>query len=127
MKIISDEYKNLNNEKIEVIWNQNIIDILGENDVTGVKLENTISKEISDMPIDGVFLAIGHKPNTDLFKNILDLNESGYIITNNGTHTNIPGIFACGDVQDWIYRQAVTAAGMGCMAALEAEKHLSNN
>ena len=114
----------LNNEKIEVIWNQNIIDIIGENDVTGVKLENTISKEISDMPIDGVFLAIGHKPNTDLFKNILDLNESGYIITNNGTHTNIPGIFACGDVQDWIYRQAVTAAGTGCMAAIDAEKFL---
>ena len=90
----------LNNEKIDVIWNSNVVDILGENDVTGVKLENTISKEISDMPIDGVFLAIGHKPNTDLFKNIIDLNESGYIITKNGTNTNIPGIFACGDVQD---------------------------
>ena len=83
----------LNNEKIDVIWNSNVVDILGENDVTGVKLENTISKEISDMPIDGVFLAIGHKPNTDLFKNIIDLNESGYIITKNGTNTNIPGIF----------------------------------
>ena len=114
----------LNNEKIEVIWNQNIIDILGENDVIGVKLENTISKEISDMPIDGVFLAIGHKPNTDLFKNIIDLNESGYIITKNGTNTNIPGVFACGDVQDWIYRQAVTAAGTGCMAAIDAERFL---
>ena len=114
----------LNNEKIEVIWNQNIIDIIGENDVEGVKLENTISKEISDMPIDGVFLAIGHKPNTDLFKNIIDLNESGYIITKNGTNTNIPGVFACGDVQDWIYRQAVTAAGTGCMAAIDAERFL---
>ena len=114
----------LNNEKIEVIWNQNIIDIIGENDVAGVKLENTISKEISDMPIDGVFLAIGHKPNTDLFKNIIDLNESGYIITKNGTNTNIPGVFACGDVQDWIYRQAVTAAGTGCMAAIDAERFL---
>ena len=114
----------LNNEKIDVIWNSNVVDILGENDVTGVKLENTISKEISDMPIDGVFLAIGHKPNTDLFKNIIDLNESGYIITKNGTNTNIPGIFACGDVQDWIYRQAVTAAGMGCQAAIDAEKWL---
>ena len=116
----------LNNEKIEVIWNQNIIDIVGENDVTGVKLENTISKEISEMPIDGVFLAIGHKPNTDLFKNIIDLNESGYIITNNGTNTNIPGIFACGDVQDWIYRQAVTAAGTGCMASIDAERFLDH-
>ena len=114
----------LNNEKIDVIWNSNDVDILGENDVTGVKLENTISKEISDMPIDGVFLAIGHKPNTDLFKNIIDLNESGYIITKNGTNTNIPGIFACGDVQDWIYRQAVTAAGTGCMAAIDAERFL---
>lgn len=114
----------LNNEKIEVIWNNKVIDILGENDVTGVKLENTISKEISDMPIDGVFLAIGHKPNTDLFKNIIDLNESGYIITKNGTNTNIPGVFACGDVQDWIYRQAVTAAGTGCMAAIDAERFL---
>ena len=114
----------LNNEKIDVIWNSNVVDILGENDVTGVKLENTISKEISDMPIDGVFLAIGHKPNTDLFKNIIDLNESGYIITKNGTNTNIPGIFACGDVQDWIYRQAVTAAGTGCMAAIDAERFL---
>ena len=114
----------LNNEKIDVIWNSNVVDILGENNVTGVKLENTISKEISDMPIDGVFLAIGHKPNTDLFKNIIDLNESGYIITKNGTNTNIPGIFACGDVQDWIYRQAVTAAGTGCMAAIDAERFL---
>ncbi len=114
----------LDNKKIEIIWNSKVVDILGDNDVTGVKIENTISKEIHEMPINGVFLAIGHKPNTDLFKNILDLNESDYIITKNGTSTNIPGIFACGDVQDWIYRQAITAAGTGCMAAIDAERFL---
>tara|TARA_B100000029_G_scaffold13564_3_gene14226 strand:+ start:49446 stop:50372 length:927 start_codon:yes stop_codon:yes gene_type:complete len=114
----------LDNKKIEIIWNSKVVDILGDNDVTGVKIENTISKEIHEMPINGVFLAIGHKPNTDLFKNILDLNESDYIITKNGTNTNIPGIFACGDVQDWIYRQAITAAGTGCMAAIDAERFL---
>ncbi len=116
------------NPKIDIIWNAEVAEILGVDvgHVTGVKLKDTVTGESREMPIDGVFAAIGHKPNTELFKNTLDLDEKGYIKTIPGsTKTNVPGVFAAGDVQDARYRQAITAAGTGCMAALDAEKYLS--
>ncbi len=116
------------NPKIEVVWNTGVEDILGTEvgHVTGVKLKDTVSGVVREMAIDGVFAAIGHEPNTALFKGILDLDEKGYIKTVPGsTRTNVPGVFAAGDVQDAKYRQAISAAGTGCMAALEAEKFLA--
>lgn len=117
------------NPKIEFIWNTVVEDILGELEpkrrVTGVKLKNLETGETSELPVDGVFIAIGHKPNTDLFKGVLDLDELGYLVTKPfSTATKISGVFACGDVADRVYRQAVTAAGTGCMAAIEAERYL---
>lgn len=119
----------LANEKIEVIWNTVIEEVLGVDDpvkrVTGVKLQNLRTGEESEMPIDGVFVAIGHRPNTDIFTDILDMDENGYLIVAPGTtYTNIEGVFAAGDVQDHVYRQAVTAAGSGCMGAIDAERWL---
>lgn len=119
----------LANEKIEVIWDTVIEEILGVDDpvkrVTGVKLQNLRTGEESEMPIDGVFVAIGHRPNTDIFTGILDMDENGYLIVAPGTtYTNIEGVFAAGDVQDHVYRQAVTAAGSGCMGAIDAERWL---
>lgn len=117
------------NPKVKILWNSAIEEVLGTDapkNVTGVKLKDTISGAITQMDIDGIFIAIGHKPNTEIFKGQIDLDSEGYIITTPGSVlTNIPGVFACGDVQDKIYRQAVTAAGTGCMAALEVEKLLS--
>ena len=116
-----------NNEKIEVVWNTEIREILGtkEAGVTGVKIYNNQSKEESTFPTQGVFVAIGHKPNTDLFKDWLKMDEVGYLETEGRTmKTNIEGVFACGDAQDSYYRQAVTAAGTGCMAAIDAERFL---
>jgi thioredoxin reductase (NADPH) len=113
------------NPKVEFLFNKVIDEITGDNFVTGVKLKDTVSGEISDLAVDGVFMAIGHIPNTKLFEGQLDLDETGYINTIPGsTKTNIDGVFACGDVQDKIYRQAITAAGSGCMAALDAEHFL---
>ena len=125
-KIMQD--RALNHPKIEVIWDSTIEEVLGEQVVQGVKLRNVKTGEITTLEdVTGVFLAIGHKPNTDLFKGVLDMDESGYIITKpRSTYTNMDGIFACGDAQDAIYRQAVTAAGSGCMAALDAERWLEN-
>ncbi len=118
------------NPKVEFIMNSVIDEILGEERVTGVRLKNTKTGELSELTLDGVFIAIGHTPATSLFKGQLDLDEKGYIITSNNkkslTATNIPGVFACGDVQDSHYRQAVTAAGSGCMAALDAEHYLGD-
>jgi thioredoxin reductase (NADPH) len=119
------------NPKVSVIWNSAIDEILGVTEgiksVTGVRLRNTIDNTTTEMKIDGVFIAIGHKPNTDLFKGQLNIDSDGYIITKPGTcYTNLEGVFAAGDVQDKIYRQAVTAAGSGCMAALDAERYLSS-
>jgi len=112
------------NPKIEFIFNQTIDEILGDTNVTGVRLKNTKNGEISEMKIDGVFMAIGHVPNTQLF-DTLQKDETGYLITKaDSTYTNIDGIFACGDVQDHTYRQAITAAGSGCMAAIDAERWL---
>ncbi|MFL2626810.1 MAG: thioredoxin-disulfide reductase [Dehalococcoidia bacterium] len=117
----------VSNSKIEFIWNTEVTDILAnENgEVAKLKLHNLSTSDESELDINGLFIAIGHQPNTRIFDGIIDRNENGYIITNNGTKTNIEGIFACGDAQDWIYRQAVTAAGTGCMAAIDAERYLA--
>lgn len=113
------------NEKIEFLLNKVIEEIKGEKTVSSVILKDTQSGELSEMNIDGIFMAIGHIPNTKVFGDKIDYDESGYIKTEpDSTHTNIEGVFACGDVQDKIYRQAVTAAGSGCMAAIDAEKFL---
>lgn len=120
----------LKNPKIKVLWNREITEILGTEvgHVTGVRLRDTTGKgQDEERPIDGVFAAIGHEPNVELVKGWVDLDEQGYIRTTPGTtQTNVPGLFACGDVQDRLYRQAITAAGTGCMAALEAERHLAH-
>jgi thioredoxin reductase (NADPH) len=126
-KIMQD--KALANEKIEFIWNTAMEEILGtqEDGVTGVRLKNLVTNEERDFPCAGVFIAIGHKPNTDLFKGQIETDEVGYIKTSgHSTATNIPGVFACGDVQDSVYRQAVTAAGTGCMSAIDAERFLDH-
>ena len=116
------------NPKIEFILNTEInkINNPDENKVTSAVLFNKKTSETTELNTDAVFIAIGHIPNTQIFKDYLDLNENGYILTHEGTKTNIPGVFACGDVQDWEYRQAVTAAGSGCMAAIDTERYLSN-
>lgn len=110
---------------IEVLYNTEIDEILGDNVVEGVRVKNNKTSEKKEIPVTGVFIAIGHKPNTEIFKGILDMDETGYLITKGKTtKTNKPGVFAAGDVQDKEYRQAVTAAGTGCMAALDAERYL---
>ncbi|MEH6474490.1 MAG: thioredoxin-disulfide reductase [Sneathiella sp.] len=117
------------NPKIEVIWDSVLDEILGDEaplGVTAARIRNIKTDEITDISTHGVFIAIGHTPNTDLFKDTLDMDDEGYLITQpDSTATNVPGVFACGDVQDKIYRQAVTAAGTGCMSALEAERFLA--
>ena len=115
------------NPKIAFVWNSVVEEVLGveEGRVTGVRLQNVETGKSTRMPIDGVFLGIGHKPNTELFVGQLELNPTGYILTHDGTKTNVRGVFACGDAQDWVYRQAVTAAGTGCMAAIDAERFLA--
>lgn len=118
----------LNHEKIDVVWNTEVKEIHGtkEAGVEAITIYNNETKETSKFPTEGVFIAIGHKPNTDLFKGILDMDDVGYLITEGKTmKTNIPGVFACGDAQDAYYRQAVTAAGTGCMAAIDAERFLA--
>ncbi len=116
------------NEKIEFLWNTELEEILGDPVVEGVKVYNNKTDETTVLDdVTGVFIAIGHKPNTDLFKDVLEMDDVGYIITENqSTRTNMPGIFACGDAMDPIYRQAVTAAGTGCRAALDAERYLTD-
>lgn len=118
----------LKNPKIEVIYNSAVQEVLGNEKVmTGIKLVDTVNGQTKDLKVDGLFIAIGHKPNTDLFKGILELDENGYIKTKKGsTYTNVPAVFAAGDVQDHIYRQAITAAGTGCMAAIDAERWLES-
>jgi thioredoxin reductase (NADPH) len=116
----------MNNPKIEILWNTETDEILGENEVEGLRVYNNKTKEKKELKISGFFVAIGHEPNTGIFKGIIDMDENGYIKTIPGsTKTNIEGVFACGDAQDHIYRQAVTAAGTGCMAALDAERYLA--
>lgn len=113
-------------ENIEVLFNSEVDEVLGEQVVEGLRIVNNQTKDKHEISITGLFIAIGHKPNTDIFKGQLDMDDSGYLITQTGsTHTNMPGVFASGDVQDKIYRQAITAAGTGCMAALDAERYLA--
>ena len=126
-KVMQD--RAISNPKISFIWDSVVEEVLGvsEGEVKGVLLKNLKTEEVIEKSVDGVFMAIGHKPNTEPFLGQLDVNESGYIITNDGTKTSVPGVFACGDVQDWIYRQAITAAGTGCMAAIDVEHFLASN
>ena len=110
---------------IEVLYNTEIDEVLGENVVEGVRAVNNQTGDKIDIPVTGVFIAIGHTPNTGIFKDVLQMDDTGYLITEGkSTKTNLPGVFAAGDVQDKEYRQAVTAAGTGCMAALDAERYL---
>ena len=114
-----------NYENIKVLFNHEVMEVMGENVVDGLKIKSNLTDDVSEIKITGLFLAIGHSPNTDIFKGIVDMDDSGYILTDKtSTKTNIPGVFAAGDVQDKDYRQAVTAAGTGCMAALDAERYL---
>ncbi len=121
-KIMQDKAKK--NEKIDFAWDTVIEEILGEDTVQGIRIRNVKTDQVTEKTLDGVFIAIGHQPNTQLFKGQLELDSNGYIITRDGTATSVPGVFAAGDVQDHRYRQAVTAAGTGCMAAIDAEKFL---
>ncbi|GAB3201088.1 thioredoxin reductase (NADPH) [Pontibacter aydingkolensis] len=115
-------------KNIEILWNSVTDEILGDQTVEAVRVKNVLTNETKEIPVKGFFVAIGHKPNSDIFKDFLNLDENGYIRTIPGTSkTNIDGVFACGDVQDFTYRQAVTAAGSGCMAALDAERYLAAN
>jgi thioredoxin reductase (NADPH) len=124
-KIMQD--RAFNNPKIEFLWNHTVTDVLGEHTVEGIEVTSTVDGSTSTLPVTGVFVAIGHRPNTDLFAGVLDMDENGYLITQpDSSYTNIPGVFACGDVQDHTYRQAITAAGSGCMAAIDAERWLES-
>ena len=123
-KIMQD--RALKNDKIAFAWNSVVESILGQAAVTGVRLKNVVTGESTDLSCDGVFVAIGHRPNTDLFVGQLDLDADGYVRTSHGTATSVAGVFAAGDVQDKQYRQAVTAAGSGCMAAIDAERFLES-
>jgi thioredoxin reductase (NADPH) len=124
-KVMQDKAGSIAN--ISFIWNTEVVDIkdVEKGEVTTLVLKQVLSGELSELPIDGVFIAIGHTPNTKLVKGQLALDEGGYVITHGGTRTSVPGVFAAGDVQDHVYRQAVTAAGTGCMAAIDAERFLS--
>ncbi len=127
-KLLQEKLKS--NKKIEIIWDSVVEEVLGKNDpkiVNAIKIKNLKKEASSELKVDGLFIAIGHDPATSLFKDQLQMDSEGYLVTKpDSTITNIPGVFAAGDVKDKIFRQAVTAAGMGCMAALEAEKHLSD-
>jgi thioredoxin reductase (NADPH) len=117
--------KALKNPKIEVLWNSAIEDIMGDKVVESVKIRNLEKNEVYEKKLQGVFIAIGHKPNTDLFKGQLEMNDVGYLKTKPGTsYTSVEGVFAAGDVADHVYRQAITAAGTGCMAAIDSERWL---
>ncbi|MCJ2532167.1 MAG: FAD-dependent oxidoreductase, partial [Candidatus Thermoplasmatota archaeon] len=111
------------NPKIDFLWDSAVLEVLGEEKVSGVRVQNVKTKEMEDIPVAGVFVAIGHTPNTKVFDGQIDM-ERGYIVVNDSTRTNVEGVFVAGDVHDYRYRQAVTAAGFGCMAAMDAEKWL---
>jgi thioredoxin reductase (NADPH) len=123
-KVMQDRV--LNTPNIKVYFNSETDEILGEKNVQGVRIKNSKTNTTQEIPVSAFFVAIGHKPNSDIFKDYLKMDETGYILTEPGTtKTNVPGVFASGDVQDKNYRQAVTAAGSGCMAALDAERYLT--
>jgi len=117
----------INNDKIEFVWNSEVVEVLGDDKVNGIKIQNTNNKETSEIELDGLFVAIGHTPNTDFLKGQINLDELGYVVKQDGTRTNIDGVFVAGDVHDFRYRQAVTAAGHGCEAAMDVEKYLEAN
>ena len=123
-KIMQD--KAFANPKIQFVWDSDVVDIASSDngEVTGVTVRNVKTGALTEVPLDGVFIAIGHTPNTSLFKGQIELDANGYIVTHDGSRTSVPGVFAAGDVQDHVYRQAVTAAGSGCMAAIDAERFL---
>ena len=121
-KVLQD--RAMKNEKIAFLWNSTIEDILGTDLVTGVSVKNLVTGKVSAVPCAGVFVAIGHRPNTTLFAGQISMDEKGYIRTEKGTTTSVPGVFAAGDVADHVYRQAITSAGTGCMAALDAQRFL---
>ena len=124
-KIMQD--RAIANDKISFLWDSVVTEVLGDDKLTGIEVRDTVTGTTSTVAVDGVFVAIGHAPNTTLFADQLDLDEAGYIVTGEGTTTNVAGVFACGDVQDHIYRQAITAAGSGCMAALDVERYLESH
>jgi thioredoxin reductase (NADPH) len=116
------------NPKIELLWNHTVVDLLGSEQLEGAVVRDVNTGVDTTLPVTGVFVAIGHRPNTDLFKGVLDMDDQGYLVTAAGSsRTNIAGVFACGDVQDHTYRQAITAAGSGCMAAIDCERWLEAN
>jgi len=125
-KVMQDKAKA--NPKIEFCWDSEVVDITdaSKGAVSAVVVKNIKTGVTSEIPVDGVFVAIGHSPNTSLFKGWLETDETGYLVTHDGAKTSVPGVFACGDVQDHVYRQAITAAGSGCMAALDAERYLEH-
>lgn len=117
----------LNNEKIVPVWNSEVVDVLGDAKVSGIALRNTVTGETSELPVTGLFIAIGHDPRNELVKGLIDLDAEGYVVVDApSTRTSIPGVFACGDLVDHTYRQAITAAGTGCSAALDAERFLAH-
>ncbi len=118
----------LGNDKVEMVWNTEVLDVHGEKEVEGIRVKNRVTGEESDMKVGALFVAIGHKPNTEVFNDWLEMDDLGYIKTKpDSTYTSIPGVFACGDAQDHVYRQAITAAGTGCMAAIDAERWLAEH
>jgi thioredoxin reductase (NADPH) len=124
-KIMQD--RALSNPKIEMMWNTVVDDLVGESKLEGAVVRNLVTGDVSTLPVTGLFVAIGHRPNTDLFKGVLDMEDNGYLVTRPGSsYTNVAGVFACGDVQDHTYRQAITAAGSGCMAAIDCERWLES-
>jgi thioredoxin reductase (NADPH) len=124
-KIMQDKAKA--NPKISFIWDTEVIEVLGEQGVTGLRLRNIKTQKEEELSVEGLFVAIGHEPNTSIFRDVIDCDSSGYIIINDRTtRTNVAGVFAAGDVADHVYRQAISAAGTGCMAAIDAERYLEN-
>jgi thioredoxin reductase (NADPH) len=123
-KIMQD--RAFRNEKISVIWDSVVTDVLGSDRLEGIRIKDVVTGHERDLAVEGLFVAIGHSPNTDLFAGQLEMDDAGYLLTAGGTKTALPGVFACGDVQDHEYRQAVTAAGSGCMAAIDAERYLAS-
>jgi thioredoxin reductase (NADPH) len=119
--------RTLANPKITMVWNSVVEEVLdvAQDQVTGVRLKNTVTGEVSTLDCAGVFVAIGHVPNTQIFQDKLDMTDAGYLVLGEGSRTNVPGVFAAGDCADSVYRQAITAAGMGCAAAIDAERYLA--
>ncbi len=123
-KIMQD--RAFKNPKVAFVWDSTIDEVLGKDKVEAIRVRNLKTRQISEMKVDGVFVAIGHVPNTKIFEGVIDMDKAGYILTKGGSKTNVPGVFAAGDCQDRIYRQAITAAGSGCMAAIDAERFLES-